>query len=225
MKQTQLIIIFLFWGYLIVDAQDTLIPSRNYTCKLGLKTLVEKSTIDGDTKFTVGVASFGLQAIFKIGKSKSSIESGLYYLNRAANYYWSIYVGPEEYLPQYLKITYGNLHIPINYRLDTKYIYFDVGVYFDYLLKTNVPFEELPGALPYTYGTDRKLNFGWNIGIGYEQSCSKTLSLFAEAEVNSNFSQAKVEDGYWGFKYGTYYPGFSNYGFAFGLNYKLLRKN
>lgn len=225
MKQTQLIIILFFWAYITVDAQDTLIPPRNYTCKLGFKTLFERSTIDGDTRFTVGVASFGLQATFKICKSKSSIESGLYYLNRAAKYYWRIYVGPEDYLPQNLKITYGNLHIPLNYRLDTKYVYFNVGVYFDYLLKTSVPFNELPGALPYTYGTDRKLNFGWGMGIGYEKSVSKTLSLFVEAEFNSNLTPAKTEDDSFIFRNGSFNPGFSNYGFAFGVNYKLLRKN
>jgi len=220
--------LFLFSSFSSAKAQeDTIIISKNYKFKIGAKFIVESS---GDNSFsdrTASVGSFGAQVIYKLGRSKSSIESGFYYLNRAAIYEYDYYPpGSHFYADQYFKITYGNLHLPLNYRLDTRIIYFRVGTYFDYLVRTSTDYEFLLDSLKYygNYGTDRKFNMGLDMGIGFEKQFSKTLSLFAEAELSMNLTSPKMENGFWIFDDRSG-GGFANVGCAFGINYKLLRKN
>jgi hypothetical protein len=82
-RLTLLSFVFICFLFITAKAQDdTIIISKNYKFKIGAKFLVESSGDNSYSNRTTSVGSFGAQVIYKPGKSKSAIESGLYYLNR-----------------------------------------------------------------------------------------------------------------------------------------------
>lgn len=69
-----------------VFAQDTLIIYNNYKWKIGGKLISERSESQ-NSPTTIPVFSGGFQALYKLGSTKSSIESGVYLRSVATEYY------------------------------------------------------------------------------------------------------------------------------------------
>lgn len=174
-------------------AKDTLIIFNNYKYKVGSKLIFERSGDYYQTPDSYETFSYGLQLISKLGKTKSSIETGLYKITKALTVH-------EKAL-----VFYNYLSIPINYRFDTKVFYISGGLYFDYLTGKNVRFTNIPLMENY-----RKFNVGYNIATGVEKIIDEELSLIVEGRLFSNLFANKG-------------GGFVNLGFALGVNYKLLR--
>lgn len=219
---TSLIFLFAFLT-MNVFAQDTLIVAKNYKYKIGIKGLFERSglyTVIGNDPEALPVYSFGVQVISKFGNSKSSLESGLYYLSRASNLEYRYYGSFGYYGFPHIPFWYRNIHLPVNYRLDTKIIYFAVGLYGDYLVRKSA--REFDGFIE-SYGTDRKFNLGFNLNLGFEKPFSKTLCLFVEAGFSYNLTSFRKEDDFFIYNSDRAF-GFTNYGVNFGINYKFLRK-
>ena len=179
--------------------QDTTIVYNNFKYKCGANFNINYSNDyslvpDGST-----VVSGGFQVVRKFKKSKSSIESGIYLMSKAVG---------QSY--DYNRVVYRNLDIPINYRYDTKVIYISVGIYLDYLLWKEY------NQLPPSYMPDRILNIGYNLTLGIEKPINKHLNLLIDGHILNNITHSKPD-------YKLFAPSYTNYGFAIGINYKLLK--
>ncbi len=194
---------------------DTLITRSNYKYKIGVKGLYEKS-VASFTPETKTVYNFGLQGIYRFGNSKSSLESGIYFFNKMID---AKYKDPVSSNSVINEINYKNIHIPVNYRLDTRIIYFSFGVYTDYLFTIKAD-----NLVDYKEQNleDRKYNFGINGSIGIEKPISPKITFFVEGEFSSNLTSSKKEHSFFYFNDTRAFQ-FANYGFALGINYKLLK--
>lgn len=205
-------------------AQDTLIIAKNYKYKLGTKLFSDRSTADySDKSFSAFYG--GLQIIKQIKNSKSSFESGIYYNTKAREYIAEIFCltcNDPTYHYFFYNVYYHYLTIPVNYRFDTKSIYFSFGIFADYLLTRTTDDEYLLNVDKY-YVADRKFFLGYNLNLGIEKSISYHLNIFAETRLAVTVSSAETNGG---FLTETGNLGVSNvsYGFGMGINYKLLRK-
>ncbi len=188
--------------FIDVQAQDTIIVSTNYKTRLGLKFLVDKSNdyslvSDGDRVYNGGV-----QFLRRIGRSKGSIETGVYWLTKAAGAY------------EQGGVKYDNVSIPFLFRLDTRLIYISGGLSFDYLIAKRWRNESYLNAYK---SKDRKFNVGLNLGLGMEKSFGNNFSLFVEGRLANNIlSSRKIEHENFG-------ESFTNFGVALGVNYKFVR--
>lgn len=219
-----------------IHAQDTLIMQKNSKLKIGIKTFFEYSNAYGSDHKSTPIYSFCFQGIYKLSKSKSSIEFGLGELTRAEEYDYFFSIPGNYYydMDHTFEVYYGNLHLPLAYRIDIRSFYFTVGIYIDYLLRTVTDdpnaFDSL--KVHQEYGINRKYGLGWSMGFGFERSISKTHSVFGELEFTHNLFPAKTQFPDYNTtitnigNYPNGYPvGFYNYGFAFGINYKFPLKN
>lgn len=217
-----------FLSSLPIFAQDTLIIAKNYKYKFGVKLISEQSgdyTYDDDGN---QLFYFGVQVIRKIKETKSSFESGIYFTNKVKVYnarFTNTYnPTPPYYFYFPLTVYHHYLSIPINYRLDTKTIYFAAGIFGDVPLYHNArEYKEYVDSIV-NYGTDRKFSFGWNINLGMEKPISYQFDIFIEARIAVTVSSFKKEDGGFFMTSGNIGPSNVNYGFAVGVNYKWLRK-
>ena len=175
MKNSILVILLLF-SQILTAQNDTLIIANNYKFKVGVKGLIENSGAFYLTPETKRVYNIGAQVIYKLGNSKSSIESGVYYYTR------SFYIS-DQYV--YAESIYRNIHLPINYRLDTRIIYFALGFYVDYLLVTEII---EPWKNNELLKNDKNLIFGYNVNIGLEKAISPQFSFFVEIEGCDNLT-------------------------------------
>jgi hypothetical protein len=206
LKTIALILTLLVSGVLY-SQNDTLIVANNYKFKVGVKGLYEKSGIPAFTPETKPVYNYGVQVIYKLGNSISSIESGIYHFTRSFDTQY------KEIASSYYtlnRIAFKNIHIPLNYRIDTKITYFSFGVYADYLYSINA--DNLSEYMKEGF-VNKKINFGYDINIGIEKAISSQFSFFVEAESSvgltsiHNKGEAKLV----------------NYGVAIGVNYKILK--
>jgi hypothetical protein len=197
-----------------LKAQDTIIVNNNYTFKAGIKISREGTAeiYDNDNLY-YSVFGGGIQLIGKIKNCKSSIESGMYYTTKAKIYnsYYFFYPGNVVYT-QYLTL-------PVNYRCDTKVLYVEGGVFFDYLVHR---FSRYSISSIYDYGVDRKLNMGYDIAIGMEKQISRTVNFYFEGKLFDTVSSPKKDGG--GLVTSNVKTTYRNYGVAFGVNYKFLKK-
>jgi len=193
--------IFLFsLPFIGVAQNDTLIINNNYKWKVGVKGLFEKSGIPVLAPIETNVYNFGASLVYKLGTSKSSIESGVFSLNRKFNII-------DENVQR-------NIQIPFKYRLETKIIYLNIGIYGSYLLYKNV------GS--FVGGSDRKFNLGYTGALGIEKNISKQFSIFVEAEFSTDLTSASNKNSF--FDFGVSTPYYENYGFSIGVNYKVSKK-
>ncbi len=203
-------------GVVLLKAQDTIIVNDNFTFKGGIKLCSEASAdVTQHANTYHGVGCGGIQLIAKIKKSKSSIESGIYYTTKAKNYSPSYFFSYSR-----MVVRYHYLSIPVNYRYDTKVIYLAGGVFFDYLLNcsSSYSFDDI-----YNYGIDRKFNIGYNVAIGMEKQISRTINFYVEGLLLHTVSWPKVEKGH-GLIERNLKTTFRNYGVGLGVNYKFLNK-
>ena len=205
----------------ILRAQDTIVVDNNYTFKIGIKPCAEASA--DITQRSNGYNTYwqawrvGVQFIRKIiKKSRSSIESGIYYTTKAREYRAFYY--PYGYSNLIIYTDY--LSIPINYRYDTKVIYVTGGIFVDYLVGHT---SEYNINSIYDYGIDRKLNVGYNIAVGVEKQITRQMNFFAEGILFHTVSWPKVSAGH-KLVESNFKTTYRNYGVAVGLNYKLLYK-
>lgn len=191
---------------------DTFIIANNYKFKIGVKGLFGE-TSSSVTPETKPVYNFGLQGIYKIGKSKSSIESGLYYDTRSIDLYYKDINSSVYFLNE---ITYKSLHIPLNYRLDTRIIYFSLGFYVDYLFNIkadNISEYNLSKHKEHNVGRGNFI-IGYNGSIGLEKTISSQFCFFVEAVTSKDITPVRNKDDLQ----------LVNYGFAIGVNYKILKQ-
>ncbi len=208
------------------SGEDTLSVHNNFNYKLGVKLISEQSlderVINGYENRNVWYG--GLQVIRKISESKCSLESGIYLSSKLkdyAAYYHSSFSYPNGlYVPYTVKYHY--LSIPVNFRVDTRLVYVSGGCFIDYLLYHSTDHEYYIDSTE-NFGTDRKVSLGYNFTLGLEKSFSSSMSVFAEVRFLYTLSQPKT-DGNFFLNHGTLAPTNSNYGIAFGVNYKLFRK-
>ena len=197
----------------LANAQDTLIVCNNYKFKMGVKSIFEQSISLGRANSESHAANGGgIQVINKLGKSKSSIETGIYYTTKVDESDYYISTGIESADKYTFTIPYHYLTVPISYRFDTKVFYFTGGFFVDYLISKNVEGK----YLDYYLNHERKLNFGSILTLGLEKAVSKNLSVFVEGRYSITWSSSKTNIST---------SGYSNYGIAVGINYKVLRKN
>lgn len=106
--------------------------------------------------------------------------------------------------------------IPINYRYDSKVLYYFIGVFADYNVQmdTSDPNYTIWQTLNYV----RKFNFGINLGVGIEKPINKYFNILVETRCIFN------ESSLIGFRRDPIFEpsGFYNLGFAIGVNYKFL---
>jgi len=205
--KVKLVILLYLIGGNVFSQNDTLIVANNYKLKVGVKGLLEKSK----ASFIPGVKpvyNFGVQGIYKIGRTKSSIETGAYHYIRSFD---SEYKDTNTSFQILNEIVYKNIHIPINYRLDTRVVYFSLGVYVDYIysLTTDNFSEYIKKGYENNF-----FSMGYDISIGIEKNISSLFSFFVEAEssvdITSIHNKGEIK--------------LLNYGFAIGINYKILKK-
>jgi hypothetical protein len=125
--------------------------------------------------------NYGLQISKKLNNSISSIETGVYLINNTIG---NIY-------------DYEFLCIPINYRIDIKYLYFTGGFLLNTLIKKSNNSPEI------------NRNFlGYNIGIGVEKNFTNGVGFFVEPRTLNIPDKNKFLGAL-----------FINYGLGIGLNY------
>jgi len=213
-------------------SQDTLIIANDHRYKVGIKFNYEKSSsyqyeYDNDD---IGVLVFGVQVCRKIKQTKSSFESGIYFTTKAKQYearFTDSFQNPNppHYLTFPLTVYHHYLTIPINYRLDTRSIYFSAGLFGDINLYHDARDYKAYVDSIQDYGTDRRFYLGWNVNLGMEKSVSYRMNIFVEARVAVTVSSLKQEDGGFFMTHGSIGSSNVNYGLGVGVNYKLQRKN
>jgi len=221
----KLLTIFFLVTYFFCKSQDTIIHSNNFKFKIGIKYIPEHSSrhILTDTASYL-VNNFGVPFIIHLGKSKSYIETGLYYITKKDNYdldyyYYSYnnnYNGYYYYKSSLIAFHY--LRVPINYRLETQLIYLSAGFYFDNLLSmVNKSYKRNSEE----FFPDRKFKTGINIDIGIEKVFHKWFSVFAEIRFSTDLDKEYFHPG---FSYVNGKP-LQNFGFGIGINYKMHRSS
>lgn len=205
--------LFLALPFVGVTQNDTLIIANNYKFKIGVKGLFQKSKLPALTPETKPVYNFGIQGIYKIGKSKSYVESGLYYYTRSFDSQYKDVTSSGYVLYVLNEITYRSLYIPVNYRLDTRIIYFSLGFYVDYLF--NIKADNLSKYKEDNFD-DRSFIVGYNGSIGLEKSISSQFSFFVETGSSVDITSIHNNNN-------NQFQ-FVNYGFAIGVNYKILKQ-
>ncbi|PCJ24240.1 MAG: hypothetical protein COA97_10120 [Flavobacteriales bacterium] len=203
MRVIILIIVLLFSGVTIAQ-NDTIIVNNNSKFKIGIKGLLERS--NRGPNFNQLVYNYGIHGIYKLGNSKSFLETGVFSLNRKFGGYY--------------EVTYRNIQIPVKYRLETKIIYFNIGIYGSYLLAIEADYITTHNKT----SSDRKFNVGYIGALGIEKKISKQFSIFIEGWFTDELSSIKKKDRgffYFDSEYNIEEP---NIGIAIGINYKILRK-
>ena len=211
-----LLIAFFTTSILHCNAQDTL---NNFKIKIGLKYISESSSFHVLTdSASYHVNSLGVPLIIQLGHSKSSFETGLYLINKKEEYPMNspgFYYGSRENT----LITFHNIRIPVNYRLDTRLIYFSAGFYIDNLVSYSSTPKDTADLIDITsFGS--RLKIGFNLNIGVEKDFNKHFSVFVEARFASDIPGSYIRPGF-GYEYGD--P-IQNLGFGMGINYKLSHK-
>jgi hypothetical protein len=213
-----------------IYSQDTLITANDYKYKIGAKCSIEQN---GDYYSNLNTdenrfACFGVMVLRRVKQSKSSFESGLYFTTKAVQYNaiaTNMFYPIQPYYADFPLMLYHHyLTIPLNYRLDTKTVYFLAGLFTDINLYHNGRHYKAYVDSIENYGTDRNLYLGWNINLGMEKAISYRFNIFIEAKMAVTVSSLKKEDG--GFLMTKGNIGYSNmnYGFGVGGNYKLQPK-
>jgi hypothetical protein len=206
MKKLSFVLLTILFPYIVTSklkAQDTLIINDNYKWRTGGKLIGERSGYYSFASDDYPVYSGGIQLIYNFLNSNSSLESGIY-ISKRAMYHYYIYPAKFNYL-----------NIPINYRLETKIIYVSSGLYLDYLAGYKI--KPLTDGNTYVFEEKNNLfHLGYNLNLGFEKILSQYINIFVEGRYASNItSHAKIVS----FK-GN---GFTNFGIAFGANYKFLK--
>lgn len=214
------IFLFICVSSLSIKGQDTL---SDFKFKIGLKYIPEHSSFHVLTDTTSYlVHNIGVPFIIRFGKSKSSIETGLYLINKKEVYLTNatyIYYGYHfEFLEQN-RLNLMFIRIPVNYRLETRIIYFSSGFCIDNLIKiTSASANSKIDIDEDSFGS--RLKIGFNINIGIEKNLNNNLSFFIESRFSSD-----IPDSYFSPEiiYANGDP-LQNFGFGIGFNYKINSK-
>ena len=199
-------VIFLKIGF----AQEE--PIKNSCCIIGIKVLPEKSTINDFTSNTANnVLSCGIQLISGNNESNFSLETGVYYYQKAASV--EVYNGTGiSAVKNISAIYYENLGLPFLLRYHYKVVYTSLGAQVDFLLNRTKKNQE------YFYTEtnqlkDNTLNLGIGFNVGIQIKMNEKINFFTEARLLQTLTPA-YSDKRLGYK-------FLNYGLGLGVNYKI----
>ena len=202
-----LFILLLAFSTPLLAQNDTLIINNDYKFKIGVKGLVERSGIPSLAPANERVYNYGAVLSYKLGKSRSFIETGVFSFTR-------------RFSGDYSRITQRNIRIPLSYRLETKSIYFSVGFYGSYLI-----YKDTHATLP-TYlekNKDRKINLGYSLSLGIEKNVSSNISVFIEFESLNDLTSAYINTRASSFSF-VDNDSYSTHGIAVGLYYKIQKQ-
>lgn len=195
------LILFLAFSTPLFAQNDTLIVNNDYKFKIGVKGIVE------ETSYMVVVHknyNIGVQLIYKLINSNfSSIETGIYYYNR---HHMALakdpYLSANGLYPYYEAKAYSTrLHIPLQYRLNTKMVYFGIGAIGEYQINTIVDSKK-------KNINKNKFEMGYIITAGFDKEILSNSSIFFELRYSSIVQN-------------NYLREHENIGIGLGLNIKL----
>jgi hypothetical protein len=154
------------------------------------------------------------------------IESGVYF-NTKVKEYIVAYDGPNLVTAIYhmenpMQFKFYYLTVPINYRFETKSIYFSAGLTFDYLIHKYPEYNENSISSLEKFGNDRLFYIGYNFNLGINKSISKKIDFFMETRVAVTVSTDKKGGGFI-IDSGSIATSHINYGFALGSTYKFWK--
>lgn len=204
----------------VCKSQETIVPSSNFNYKVGVEYISEYTTkyfLKDTTSYHTN--SFGLPFLIRLGKTKSSIETGVFYINKKEQYaldYYHSYNWPHYYIKKNL-ISFHYLRVPINYRFDTKLLYISAGLCIDNLLSMTNKSDTMDVKESFP---DRKFKMGVNLKIGIEKDFAKQFSVFLEVRFSTDINKAYFRPG---FLFVNGEP-IQNFGFGIGINHKIARK-
>jgi hypothetical protein len=173
--------------------------------RIGIKGMYEKSEGGIEPNY---VFNYGLQAIYKVGKKWSSIESGVFIYRRTQAIVFS---GGINY-DVYVNYEIINLHLPIRYMYSRKFIYLTTGIYGEYLLEREI--KQPPNTINIGFPDNRKYTWGFVSSIGIKKMVIKgIINFFTELVASGNISPL--------YQSGSGVMSSLNYGIAFGVNFKI----
>ena len=174
---------------IVCRSQETIIPLRNFKVKVGAEYISEyssKNFLNDSTSYRTN--SFGLPVLIRFGKTKSSLETGVFYINKKEKYeldYYHTYNWSHYYLKESL-ISFHYLRVPINYRFDSKLIYISAGLCIDNLLSMTNKSDTLDVKASFP---DRKFKLGANLKVGIEKDFAKHFSVFIDVRLSSDINK------------------------------------
>ncbi len=211
---------FMCLSCLSTKGQDTL---NDFKFKVGLKYIPEHTSyhvLTDTTSYLVN--NFGIPFIIRFGKSKSSIELGVYLTNKKEVYLtdetYTIYNFRYQYFEEN-KLNLLYFRIPFNYRLETRLIYLSSGFFIDNLIKaTSASAKSRINVDEDSFGS--RLKIGFNINLGIEKDFNENFSFFLESRFSSDIPSSYFNPGI------IYLNGepIQNFGFGIGVNYKIKSK-
>jgi len=196
---------------------DTLIINNDYRFKIGVKGLMERGVFDipsseymaRDVSSESILFNYGILVNYKLKNKYSSIESGIYLIKRA-NYYEFTFQTANNTSFLLVRKEYNNIHLPLKYRVDTKFLYFSLGGYAEYLVSTSTKRNDLFSNPLLKENADKNFNVGLTGSLGFEKNLTQLFSIFFEGEFSSNFTFLNKNQNR-----------LQNYGFGLGITYKV----
>ncbi|OFY86751.1 MAG: hypothetical protein A3K10_10105 [Bacteroidetes bacterium RIFCSPLOWO2_12_FULL_31_6] len=157
LRKTKLLLLILLFYCREIHSQDQ--DSSKFI--IGIKGLNEMTGATALVPDKQKVYNYGLLTIYRLGKSKSSIESGVYLIKRK--------IGIGDY-------SFNFVHFPIKYKINFYIFYFSGGLYLDrYFGHNNNKF-------------DSETNYGFALSLWLEKNIYKRVGILLELESTSNLT-------------------------------------
>ena len=206
---------------------DTLIINNDYRFKIGVKGLLERGIFNipsseymaRDVSSESILFNYGVLVNYKLKNKYSSIESGIYFIKRAS-YYEFTSKSNNNILFLLVRKEYNNIQFPLKYRIDTKFLYFSLGGYMEFLTSTSTKRADLFNNSLLINEKDRNFNLGVIASLGFEKAMTNNISIFFETNFSSNLTSFKQNESFWYFSKEPQNH-LQNYGFGLGITYKI----
>lgn len=212
-----LFILLLVFSTPLLAQNDTLIINNDYKWKVGVKGLLDRGVVElppfgeRDISEKSILFNYGGQFIYNLPIKFSSIEAGVFYIKRISYYEFTFPLQTNTYF-LYARKMFNNIHLPLKYRIDTKFFYLTIGGYMEYLISTSTNREDLFNNTVLKDENYKPLNFGFTTSLGFEKNLTPTTSFFVEAAFSSNLTYLHEHQ-----------HRLQNYGLGIGLNFKIYK--
>ena len=212
-----LFILLLAFNTPLLAQNDTLIINNDYKWKVGVKGLLDRGVVElppfgeRDISEKSILFNYGGQFIYNLPIKFSSIEAGVFYIKRISYYEFTFPLQTNTYF-LYARKMFNNIHLPLKYRIDTKFFYLTIGGYMEYLISTSTNREDLFNNTVLKDENYKPLNFGFTTSLGFEKNLTPTTSFFVEAAFSSNLTYLHEHQ-----------HRLQNYGLGIGLNFKIYK--
>lgn len=218
LKPITLILLLVFSTPLFAQ-NDTLIINNDYKWKIGVKGLLDRGIVElpspsfgtRDISEQSILFNYGTQFIYNLPMKFASIETGILYITRIS-YYEFLFPLQTNVYSLYVRKTFNNIHLPLKFRIDTKFFYLTLGGYMEYLVSTSTNREDLFRNTVLEKEKYNPLNFGFTSSLGFEKHLTYTTSIFIEAVFSSNLTYLNEHQ-----------HRLQNYGLGMGLNFKIYK--